>query len=168
MERASRPAWMSVRACVLPATARRAFAAGDEFAEIETVKANVSLFSPIGGTVVELAVKEGDGVKQGQIVATIGDEKLALQMKSLDAQIAGLEAQLVRLVRNAGRILLREARAAAALNHPNLVQVYSAGESDGLHWFAMEFVHGESAYTRLKRKGCVEAGSGQSTHCCEE
>ena len=29
-------------------------AAGDEFAELETIKANVSLFSPVGGTVVEL------------------------------------------------------------------------------------------------------------------
>ncbi len=46
----------------------------------------------------------------------------------------------------------REAIAAAALNHPNLVQVYSAGETDGLHWFAMEFVEGESAQSRLKRK----------------
>jgi biotin carboxyl carrier protein len=30
------------------------------------------------------------------VVATIGDEKLALQMKSLDAQIAGLEAQVAQ------------------------------------------------------------------------
>ncbi len=29
-------------------------AAGDEFAELETVKANVSLFSPVSGTVVEI------------------------------------------------------------------------------------------------------------------
>jgi glycine cleavage system H protein len=29
-------------------------AAGDEFAEIETVKANASLFSPVGGTVLEI------------------------------------------------------------------------------------------------------------------
>ena len=29
-------------------------AAGDEFAELETIKANVSLFSPVGGTVVEV------------------------------------------------------------------------------------------------------------------
>jgi glycine cleavage system H protein len=28
--------------------------AGDEFAELETIKANVSLFSPVGGTVVEI------------------------------------------------------------------------------------------------------------------
>ena len=50
----------------------------------------------IGGTVAEIAVKEGDHVELGQVVATVGDEKLALQMKSLDAQIAGLEAQLTK------------------------------------------------------------------------
>ncbi len=50
----------------------------------------------------------------------------------------------------------REAKAAAALNHPNLVQVYAAGEDDGLHWFAMEYVEGESAQARLKRKGRLD------------
>jgi RND family efflux transporter MFP subunit len=50
----------------------------------------------IGGTVVELSVKDGDEVKQGQVVAIVGDEKLVLQMKSLDAQIAGLEAQFAQ------------------------------------------------------------------------
>jgi tRNA A-37 threonylcarbamoyl transferase component Bud32 len=50
----------------------------------------------------------------------------------------------------------REATAAAALNHPNLVQVYSAGETEGVHWFAMEFVAGESAQARVKRKGRLE------------
>lgn len=49
-----------------------------------------------GGTVAQLTVKEGDQVTAGQIIATVGDEKLALQMKSLDAQIAGLEAQLAQ------------------------------------------------------------------------
>src|SRR5260370_37193740 len=47
----------------------------------------------IGGTVAALAVREGDRVEQGQIVASVGDEKIALQLKSLDSQIAGLEAQ---------------------------------------------------------------------------
>jgi serine/threonine protein kinase len=50
-----------------------------------------------------------------------------------------------------------EAVAAAGLNHPNLVQVYAAGESDGIHWFAMEFVDGESVQARLKRLGKLEA-----------
>jgi RND family efflux transporter MFP subunit len=50
----------------------------------------------IGGTVAELVVKEGDHVELGQVLATVGDEKIALQMQSLDAQIAGLEAQLAQ------------------------------------------------------------------------
>ena len=52
--------------------------------------------SRIGGTVAAIAVKEGDHVDLGQVIATVGDDKLALQMKSLDAQIAGLEAQLAQ------------------------------------------------------------------------
>jgi RND family efflux transporter MFP subunit len=70
----------------------------DEKAVFATVESTnvVPARARIAGTVVELAVKEGDGVKQGQILAIIGDEKLALQMKSLDAQIAGLEAQVAQ------------------------------------------------------------------------
>jgi predicted ATPase len=44
--------------------------------------------------------------------------------------------------------LLREARAAAQLNHPNIVSVYDAGEADGKPYIVMELVEGESLYTR--------------------
>lgn len=65
------------------------------FATVET--ANVTLArARIGGTVAVLSVQEGDPVAQGQLVATIGDEKLALQMRSLDAQIQGLDAQVTQ------------------------------------------------------------------------
>ena len=36
----------------------------------------------------------------------------------------------------------REARAAAALNHPNIVTLYSAEDIDGIHFFTMELVDG--------------------------
>jgi serine/threonine protein kinase len=39
---------------------------------------------------------------------------------------------------------LREARAAARINHPNIVQAYAVGEFEGLYYFAMEFVEGQS------------------------
>lgn len=38
--------------------------------------------------------------------------------------------------------LLREARAAARLSHPNLASVYEAGTFDGHTFFAMELIHG--------------------------
>lgn len=47
----------------------------------------------IGGTIAQLTVKEGDRVTPEQVLATVGDEKLVLQMKSLDGQIAALDAQ---------------------------------------------------------------------------
>ena len=37
---------------------------------------------------------------------------------------------------------LKEARAAARLNHPNIVQIYDFGQVDGLPYLAMEFVDG--------------------------
>ncbi|MBI4615370.1 MAG: protein kinase [Planctomycetes bacterium] len=46
----------------------------------------------------------------------------------------------------------REAEAAAALHHPNLVTVHGAGESEGLHWLAMEFVEGETLAAWIERE----------------
>ena len=62
------------------------------FATVESISV-VPARGRIGGTVVQLNVREGDPVTRGQAIAIIGDEKLALQMKALDAQIAALQAQ---------------------------------------------------------------------------
>jgi len=51
---------------------------------------------------------------------------------------------------------LREARAAAQLNHPNIVQAYDAGMADGYSYFAMEFVDGNSLQAVLKVSGALE------------
>lgn len=50
----------------------------------------------IGGTVASLSVRQGDTVTPGQVIAVVGDEKLLLQINSLDAQIAGLQSQLAQ------------------------------------------------------------------------
>jgi tetratricopeptide (TPR) repeat protein/predicted Ser/Thr protein kinase len=44
--------------------------------------------------------------------------------------------------------LLREAQATAKLNHPNVVSVYDAGESDGAPFIVMELVEGSTLHER--------------------
>ena len=48
---------------------------------------------------------------------------------------------------------LTEARAAARLNHPNIVQVYEFGETEAGYYLVMEFVDGPSLGNELKRDG---------------
>lgn len=47
---------------------------------------------------------------------------------------------------------LREARAAASLNHPNVIQGIDVGFADGYHYFAMELVEGESLSEKIRRE----------------
>ncbi len=42
--------------------------------------------------------------------------------------------------------VLREARLAGQLNHPNIVSIHDAGETDGIAYIVMEFVEGNSIY----------------------
>src|SRR5947208_12658623 len=39
------------------------------------------------------------------------------------------------------QMLLHEARIAATLSHPNIVQIYDVGQTDGTYYIAMEHVH---------------------------
>lgn len=53
-----------------------------------------------------------------------------------------------------------EAKAAAGLNHPNIVQVYVIGEAGGQHFIAQEFVQGQTLKSYLQKKGAVDLTLG--------
>jgi len=52
----------------------------------------------------------------------------------------------------------REARAAAALNHPNIVQIYTVGEDEGRHYFVMEYVTGTNVQEMIRKDGRLDPG----------
>ena len=63
---------------------------------------------------------------------------------------------------------LREAQAAGALNHPNIITIYDAGEEDGVAYIAMEFLEGGDLREFLdsrKRLGISEVVEIGATLC---
>ena len=50
---------------------------------------------------------------------------------------------------------IKEARAAAKLNHPHIVQAYAVGEDNGIYFFGMEYIDGETMKSVIKREGSV-------------
>lgn len=63
------------------------------FGRIET-RDSIPARSRLGGTLVELGVIEGTRVQEGDLIATVRDEKLVLQLGAVDAQLRALQAQL--------------------------------------------------------------------------
>jgi RND family efflux transporter MFP subunit len=57
----------------------------------------------IGGTIVSLAVEEGSAVAAGDVIATVVDDKLALQRDAFDARLKALDAQLQKATADLAR-----------------------------------------------------------------
>ena len=51
---------------------------------------------------------------------------------------------------------LREAKTAASVRHSNLIRVYDVNAEGGVHFLIMDYIDGESAGDRLKRKGKLD------------
>ncbi len=52
-----------------------------------------------------------------------------------------------------------EACAAARLSHPNIVRVYDVGEDDEINYIVMEYIHGDTLKTAIKKKAPFDSRS---------
>jgi WD40 repeat protein/serine/threonine protein kinase/tetratricopeptide (TPR) repeat protein len=77
-------------------------------------------------------------------------------LKVLPAQALGNPRYLSRFE--------REAKAAARLHHTNIVPVYGVGTDRGIHYYAMQFIHGQALnevlgeLKRLRKEKCLTPG----------
>src|SRR6478609_2806503 len=56
----------------------------------------------------------------------------------------------------------REVTLTAKLQHPHIVPIYTAGEVNGLPYYTMPFVLGDSLRSRLERDGALPVGQTMS------
>ena len=103
-----------------------------------------------------MALRPGERFGQYEIVAPIGAGGMGEVYRAHDANlrrdvaIKVLPADLTGDAERRSRFL-REARAAAAVNHPNIATVYEVNEADGTTFIAMELVEGKTLRSLLLR-----------------
>ena len=101
---------------------------------------------------IDLFVKQ---IGHYEITGTLGEGGMGVVYSARDVRLGRTVA--VKMIRrastdpDAAERLRREARAAAAVSHPNICQLYDIGEDEGDLFIAMEYLEGESLATRLTR-----------------
>ncbi len=110
-----------------------------------------------------------DSVKTGQTEATSLKSRRYIPVKEIGRGGMGIvytarDTALDRIVAlkilpgslkkndRAVQTFLREAKAAAALNHPNIVTVHDTGIQDGEYYIAMEFIEGKTIKEIIKKR----------------
>jgi tRNA A-37 threonylcarbamoyl transferase component Bud32 len=99
----------------------------------------------------------GEGSRY-EILAELGRGGMGVVSRARDLRLGRVVA-LKRLPDNlrnhpkAVQLFLREARSAAALNHPNIVTIYDVGQQDGTLYITMELLEGTPLQEILKSRG---------------
>src|SRR5688572_14645607 len=78
--------------------------------------------------------------------------KRHVALKFLKSELAANKTSLQRFK--------REAEAVAQTSHANIVQIYSIGEAEGMHFMALEYVEGRNLREFIEKKGPPEVQLG--------
>ncbi|MGH9843102.1 MAG: protein kinase domain-containing protein [Blastocatellia bacterium] len=101
------------------------------------------------------ALPAGRRIGHYRIVSRLGaggmGEVYLAEDTQLDRQVA-LKLLPAEFTADAERVrrFIREAKAASALNHPNIVTVHEIGQSEGLHFIVAEYVDGQTLRERMR------------------
>jgi len=92
-----------------------------------------------------------------EVRATLGRGGMGEVYLAEDTRLKRLVAIKILVVdsdadEHASRRLIREAQAAAALDHPNICSIYEVGEQDGRAFIVMQYVEGETLAARIQRQ----------------
>lgn len=104
--------------------------------------------------------RAGQTLGDYQLIRRLGRGGMAdvylAQQTSLDRSVA-LKVLKPQLAEDASYIhrFHNEAKAAAALIHPNIVQVHEVGQHDGIHFIAQEYVAGKTLKQLLDQQGSL-------------
>src|SRR5437879_5544018 len=100
----------------------------------------------------------GQTISNYHIVAKLGEGGMGVVYKARDVRLDRfLALKFVipeRITPERKRRFFQEARAASALNHPNIIHVYDIGEWEGADFIAMEYVEGSTLLETI-RKGVL-------------
>ncbi|MBI5837875.1 MAG: protein kinase [Candidatus Eisenbacteria bacterium] len=105
-----------------------------------------------------MAVLPGERLAHYELLETLGAGGMGEVWRALDTRLGrevALKVLPEHLARDPGRLarFRREARAVAALNHPNIVTIHSVEEQDGVHFLTLELLPGTTLARCIPRAG---------------
>src|SRR6266568_5311116 len=100
----------------------------------------------------------GQTISHYRIEEKLGEGGMGVVYKARDTRLdrfVALKTLLPETIGNPNRNrrFVQEAKAASALNHPNIIHIYDIDEADGVLFIAMEYVAGKPLDQRIGRKG---------------